>query len=280
VEVVEAAAATRLHLQLPFPVVVVEAVRHGLMFGTTLPTSAVRNRIPLVLLERLERQEPEAAAVTVGKAAIAPSAEMYLRLYRRRMAAVGGLVAQHPRRPLAVEGRGFLVLAVMRQPVQAARLETTEALLAAAVRQRGRPIWAVVGEVAQAMQALRVTQVVHLLRAVAVAAQVVEKQRHQPTAQVVQAAKTEPQFLMLLQAAPTLVLGHSLAVAPPWVLQGLVALAEALMQQPLTLVVTAASPAAVLEAVVPLLLVAPQVLVARAALASSSCGAIDADLTG
>ena len=30
---VEAAAATRLHLQLPFPVVVVEAVRHGLMFG-------------------------------------------------------------------------------------------------------------------------------------------------------------------------------------------------------------------------------------------------------
>jgi hypothetical protein len=33
VEVVEAAAATRLHLQLPFPVVVVEAVRHGLMFG-------------------------------------------------------------------------------------------------------------------------------------------------------------------------------------------------------------------------------------------------------
>lgn len=196
------------------------------------------------------------------------------------MAVAVGLAALHPQRPLAVEGRGFLVLAVMQRLAQVARLETTEASLAAAARQRRRPIWAVVAEVAQAMQARQALLVARPLQAGAAAEAAAARQRHQPTMQAARAVKTELPYLMLPQAVPMLVLGHSMAVARPWVLRGLVALVAVPTQQPLTQAARVVSPAVALEVEVRLLRLALLLLAAQAALASSSCGAIDADLTG
>jgi hypothetical protein len=119
------------------------------------------------------------------------------------MAVAVGLVALHPQRPLAVEGRGFLVLAVMQRLAQVARLETTEALLALAARQRRRPIWVVVAEVAQAMQARQALLAARQLWAVAEEAAAVAKQRHQPTMRAAQADNLALLGLTLQQAVQT-----------------------------------------------------------------------------
>ena len=102
---------TGLHLRLPYLAAAVVVEPHALRLGMPPLILEARSLIRLVLLELPGPLAPERLAEMGVRAAAAHLAATSLRPYRRAMAAVGGLVALHLLRPLAVVAQGWLVLA-------------------------------------------------------------------------------------------------------------------------------------------------------------------------